>query len=266
MKKQNVLVVGLGNMGGSLVSGLLLNAPKYAIRVFDIDKAKSKQWGDAVEFYDIRKDSHLLECDVLFLCIKPQDFSEFCLHHAKIESQTLIVSTLAGKTTDQIEKELNFSGPIIRCMPNIAATVSEAATVLTKNAKVKETHVEIIESIFSSIGTAHWVKEPLMDAVTGLSGSGPAYVYLFIEGLADGGVKMGLPRQLALALATQTVLGAAKLVKQSGLHPAVLRDQVVTPAGTTIAGLHELEKHGIRAMLMDAVSAGTLRSQQLREK
>ena len=248
------------------MNGLLVNAPRYAIKVFDIDKVKSRQWGKAVQFYDIRQEKCLLECDVLFLCIKPQDFSEFCMHHAKLESQTLIVSTLAGKTTDQIQKELNFAGPIIRCMPNIAATVSEAATAITKNAKVKQLHVELIENIFSEIGTAHWVKEPLMDAVTGLSGSGPAYVYLFIEGLADGGVKMGLPRQLALALATQTVLGAAKLVKETGLHPAVLRDQVVTPAGTTIAGLHELEKHGIRAMLMDAVSAGTIRSQQLREK
>ncbi len=266
MKKLQVLVVGLGNMGGSLINGLLSSASDFDIKVFDIQKNKAKPWDKKVKFLNIQKEQLALNFDVIFLCIKPQDFSDFCSYKADLNHSTLVVSTLAGKTIDQIQNELNFSGPIIRCMPNIAATVSEAATALTKNSHVTEQQEHIIEQIFNSIGTCHWVKESLLDAVTGLSGSGPAYVYLFIEGLADGGVKMGLPRQLALALATQTVLGAAKLVKQTGLHPAVLRDQVVTPAGTTIAGLHELEKHGIRAMLMDAVTAATLKSQQLRQR
>ncbi|MCX6125201.1 MAG: hypothetical protein NTV34_10730 [Proteobacteria bacterium] len=125
--------------------------------------------------------------------------------------------------------------------------------------------MSLAHEIFASIGTASWTKESLMDAVTGLSGSGPAYVYMVIEALTDGGVKMGLPRPLALELATQTVVGSAKLVQSSGIHPAVLRDQVTTPGGTTISAIHELEERGLRAMLMSAVVTATERSKILRE-
>jgi pyrroline-5-carboxylate reductase len=125
--------------------------------------------------------------------------------------------------------------------------------------------MDMAHQIFTSVGTASWTKESLMDAVTGLSGSGPAYIYMVIEALTDGGVKMGMPRPLALELATQTVLGSAALVQSTGLHPAILRDQVTTPGGTTIAAIHELEERGLRAMLISAVATATERSKMLRQ-
>jgi pyrroline-5-carboxylate reductase len=177
-----------------------------------------------------------------------------------------VVSILAGITISDLHDYLKFDGAIVRAMPNICATISEAATVLCENEFVTEAQKGIVAQIFSAVGDVSWSKEAHLDAVTGLSGSGPAYVYMVIEALTDGGVKMGLPRQLALQLATQTVIGAGKLVKQSGLHPAVLRDRVTTPGGTTIHAVHELEAHGLRAMLISAVVTATEKSADLRKK
>jgi pyrroline-5-carboxylate reductase len=150
-------------------------------------------------------------------------------------------------------------------MPNIAATVGAAATAMAHNAACDEAHRGLAEKIFGAIGEADWTKESLMDAVTGLSGSGPAYLYMVIEALTDGGVKMGIPRTLSHRLATQTVLGSAMLVKETGLHPAILRDQVTTPGGTTINAIHELEDRGLRAMLISAVETATNRAAHLRK-
>ncbi|NRA45120.1 MAG: hypothetical protein HRU09_09220 [Oligoflexales bacterium] len=151
-------------------------------------------------------------------------------------------------------------------MPNIAATVGYAATVLCKNQLCNQAHTDLAESIFCSVGVCHFTKESLMDVATGLSGSGPAYICMVIESLTDGGVKMGLSRPLALDLSIQTVLGSAKLARETGLHPAILRDRVTTPGGTTIHAIHELEAHGLRSMLISAVVTATEQSQKLRKK
>jgi pyrroline-5-carboxylate reductase len=152
---------------------------------------------------------------------------------------------------------------VIRAMPNTPAMVREGMTALAKGLGVSEDEMRLAREIFESVGRVVLIEERLMDAVTGLSGSGPAYVFQAIEALADGGVKMGLPRATAELLAAQTVLGAARLVLESGEHPAKLKDRVASPGGTTIAGLHQLESGRLRATLMAAVEAATKRSQEL---
>jgi pyrroline-5-carboxylate reductase len=152
---------------------------------------------------------------------------------------------------------------IIRAMPNTPAMISEGMTALAIGAEIEESEMRCARQIFESVGRVVRVDERFMDAVTGLSGSGPAYVFLMIEAMADGGVKMGLPRETASLLAAQTVLGAARMVLETGDHPARLKDQVASPGGTTIAGLHRLEQGGLRGILIDAVEAATRRSQEL---
>jgi pyrroline-5-carboxylate reductase len=148
-------------------------------------------------------------------------------------------------------------------MPNIASTVDEGATAMAFGEHTSDAQKDMAGSIFKAIGEVVTVAEEQLDAVTGLSGSGPAYIYMVIEALIDGGVKMGLSRDIATKLAVQTVLGSAKLVKISGLHPAILRDQVTTPGGTAINAIHELESHGLRSMLINAVATATRRSEEL---
>jgi pyrroline-5-carboxylate reductase len=205
--------------------------------------------------------------DIVVLCIKPQDLTDIASAlRGKLKDSSLVVSILAGITLGDLSEKLNYSGAIVRGMPNICATIGKAATVLCENNLVTAAQRSAAEGIFGAVGEVFWSKESHLDAVTGLSGSGPAYVYMVIEALTDGGVKMGLPRPLALELATQTVIGAGSLVKESGLHPAVLRDKVTTPGGTTIHAIHELEAHGLRAMLISAVVTATEKSASLRKR
>jgi pyrroline-5-carboxylate reductase len=208
-----------------------------------------------------------LDMAAVVFCVKPQDLTTVAQGlKGRIAPGSLVVSILAGVTIADVEQALEFKGAVVRAMPNIAATVGAAATAMCHNAACDEPHRKLAERLFGAIGEADWTKESLLDAVTGLSGSGPAYLYMIIEALTDGGVKMGIPRVLAHRLATQTVLGAALLVKETGLHPAVLRDQVTTPGGTTINAIHELEDRGLRAMLISAVETATNRAAHLRKK
>jgi pyrroline-5-carboxylate reductase len=148
-------------------------------------------------------------------------------------------------------------------MPNTPCLIGQGASAFSSGPQVAEQDIQLVTKLLSAVGIVFPVAEPLLDAVTGLSGSGPAYVYLLIEALSDGGVRMGLPRGVAMALAAQTVTGAAQMVLSSGEHPGVLKDRVASPAGTTIAGLQVLERRGVRSALMDAVEAATLRSREL---
>jgi pyrroline-5-carboxylate reductase len=267
--KTTVLIIGVGNMGSSLARGLLKSElmKSMNLRLFDHNPELMDPFSKEpnIEWLNTLKPADAEGADVIVLCTKPQDLPAVAKAiGGKIGSKALLISILAAITTDDLATSFKFKGAIVRAMPNIAATISEAATALCKNTFCDVGHADLAHQMFTSVGTASWTKESLMDAVTGLSGSGPAYIYMVIESLTDGGVKMGLPRPLALELATQTVLGSAMLVQSTGLHPALLRDQVTTPGGTTISAIHELEERGLRAMLISAVETATLRSQALR--
>ena len=180
-----------------------------------------------------------------------------------LNERHLIISIAAGVTVARMETSLPPGTRVVRVMPNTPALVgaSASAFALGKNAAAED--AELVTKLLSSVGTAFQVKEALLDAVTGLSGSGPAYVYLIIEALSDGGVAAGLPRDIATKLAAQTVLGAAKMVLETNMHPGTLKDMVTSPGGTTIEGLHELEKGGLRAALINAVRAATEKARKL---
>jgi pyrroline-5-carboxylate reductase len=175
----------------------------------------------------------------------------------------LVVSVAAGYPIARIARHLQGTGRIVRAMPNTPSTIREGVTALAYEATLSEQDSATARALFEPVGKVVVVTERLMDVVTGLSGSGPAYVFVMIEALADGGVKMGLPRETALLLAAQTVAGAARLVMESHEHPGVLKDRVASPGGTTIAGLHELERGRVRGTLISAVEAAARRSAEL---
>jgi pyrroline-5-carboxylate reductase len=201
---------------------------------------------------------------VVILAVEPQVLDEVLTEIAgALNPQSLIISVAAGYPISRVAGRLKPGQRIVRAMPNTPSSVLEGVTALSFGTGVSEEEARIAQAIFESVGKVVEVEERLMDAVTGLSGSGPAYVYLMIEALADGGVKVGLSRPVAELLAAQTVLGAARMLIESGEHPGRLKDRVASPGGTTIAGLHKLEEGRMRATLMAAVEAATQRSQEL---
>ena len=206
----------------------------------------------------------LAASDVVILAVKPQTMPEVLKEiRRKMTSKHLVVSVAAGIPIDQIRDVIGLDRRIIRVMPNTPCLVGASASAFAGSTAATVADLQLVERLLNSVGRCVQVPEKWLDAVTGLSGSGPAFVAVIIEALADGGVRMGLPRDLASLLATQTVFGSAKMLLETGLHPAQLKDMVASPAGTTIAGLHELERGGLRAALMDAVEAATERSVEL---
>lgn len=199
--------------------------------------------------------------DLIVVAVKPQVLTQLLAEVAPlVEPRHLIVSIAAGATLQRLTAALGPAARVVRVMPNTPALVGASASGIAGGSAED---AGLVEKLFAAVGTAVRVPEPLLDAVTGLSGSGPAYVFVLIEALADGGVRAGLPREVALKLAAQTVLGAAKMVLDTGQHPAALKDAVASPGGTTIAGLHALERAGFRAALMDAVTAAADRATEL---
>lgn len=202
--------------------------------------------------------------DVVVLAVKPNmvdavlaEIGEtFCERH-------LLVSIAAGVTLARLEGALDSGARVIRVMPNTPALVGASATAFALGKAASPEDARLARQLFSAVGAAYPVKEPLLDAVTGLSGSGPAYGYLFIEALSDAGVAEGLPRDVAIKLAAQTLLGSARMVLETGLHPGQLKDNVASPGGTTIEGIHELEKGAFRATVINAVRAATAKSRKL---
>lgn len=258
--------IGCGKMGSALIQGVLaakICEPKE-VQVYDRLSESTDALATASGIRVALNNRKVASAsDVVLLCVKPDD-AEAVLAEASAELDgKLLVSIVAGVTIAALQKAAGAKCRVVRVMPNTAVLVQKGASAYAAGKGVSEDDITTVEKIFTSVGRAFHVKEPLLDAVTGLSGSGPAYVYLFIEALADGGVQMGLSRDLATMLAVQTVAGAAEMVSQTMMHPAVLREMVTSPGGTTIAGLAELERAGVRSALMNAVRAATLRSREL---
>jgi pyrroline-5-carboxylate reductase len=280
---RTVAVLGAGNIGSALISGLLEAKALKPERLLAADISE-RQLATLSKKHKIRvlqggNREAAEHAGVIVLAVKPYLVGEVLAEIREVlRPDQILISVAAGVPIEFLEKHLakakakatakstQTSQPILRAMPNIAMTVHASATALCANRAATQEHRQIAEQIFQSVGTVAWVTEDKMHAVTGLSGSGPAYVCLILEGLTAGGVNMGLPHDTARALAQQTLLGAAKLAQQTGEHPAALRDRVTTPGGTTIAGLAELERYGVRSALMEAVEAATERSEQLSRK
>ncbi|MBI3989688.1 MAG: pyrroline-5-carboxylate reductase [candidate division NC10 bacterium] len=259
--------IGAGNMAEALTRGLLKArlCSSEAIFASDVKEDRLRIFEEAFAIQTFRENAQVAaRAEILLLAVKPQDMGAVLegLTPFVDETKTLI-SIAAGVPIAFIAQRLAKKARIIRVMPNTPALVLEGAAGIAKGEHATEEDLAIALQIFQAVGRAVVVEERLLDAVTGLSGSGPAYVAVVVEGLADGGVRMGLPRDVALTLATQTVLGTARMILEGKKAPAELKDMVASPGGTTIAGLHALERGGLRAALMDAVEAATRRSQEL---
>lgn len=256
-------------MGGALARGLVSSGALSAgsITLYDTvpDKARSlaAELGlDAIAA--TTPESAVESASIVVLAVKP--YSVLSLLKGikeKVTPDHLLISVAAGIKLDRLEAAAGAGIPILRVMPNSPALIGEGATAVSAGSSVTSDQLADSLALFEAVGKVVVVEEKLIDAVTGLSGSGPAYVYLMIEAMADGGVKAGLPRDTALLLAAQTVLGAAKMVLESSEHPAVLKDRVTTPGGTTIAGLAILEKKGFRSAIIEAIEAAANRSKDL---
>jgi pyrroline-5-carboxylate reductase len=247
-----------GLLGANLVKANLISATDVRA---DRTKQLAEQYGITAHGDNARC---VREADVVILAVKPQIIAGVLREIAPaISTRTLLISIAAGVTTASIRAGLGKDARIIRVMPNTPALVLQGAAAIAKGKGLERDDLVTAQEIFGAVGRAVVLDEELMDAVTGLSGSGPAYVAIVIESLADGGVKMGLDRATAMTLATQTVLGAAQLLLETGLHPGALKDMVSSPGGTTIAGISALEEGGIRTTFIRAVERATQRSREL---
>lgn len=261
-----IAILGTGVVGGAMLGGILragLTDPDR-IRATAKRQARIKE---IVEKYGVSASTNnaaaVAEADIALLAVKPNAMEDLLEEiRSAVGKEALVISVAAGIPTATIARYLPES-PIIRAMPNTPVRVDEGATAIAAGPGADERHLASAKTIFDAVGRTVVLPESLMDAVTGLSGSGPAYIYMVIEALIDGGVKMGIPRSIATTLAEQTVLGAAKLVRETGRHPAILRDEVTTPGGTAIAAIHELESQGLRPMLISAVETATKQSAKL---
>ncbi len=268
LKNKFIGFIGSGNMGEALLGGLLnagLTDPDHLI-CSDVDEGRlkdlNKRFGVQISQDNI---SVIRRSDIVVFALKPQVMPKVVSETVKaLDEDKVIISIAAGVPMAAIADRSDKLLRIIRAMPNVNVFVSEGATAIAACQHAKAEDLELATAIFNSVGRCVTVQsEGHLDAVTGLSGSGPAYGFIMIEALADGGVKMGLTRGEALLLAAQTLLGAAKMHLETGKHPGQLKDMVTSPGGTTIAGVHALEKGGLRSILMDAVESATRRSMEL---
>ncbi len=257
-------VIGGGVMGSAIVSRLLTQGTYQSTDIIISEPTLSQQASLHQQYgVEVTGDNNLAAmAPVLLLAIKPQIFERVVADLKQLNPSQLVISILAGVSIAQLERAFPDRA-VIRAMPNTPATVGMGITAISASKHVQPQQLDLATQIFQAVGEVVTVPESLMDAVTGLSGSGPAYVAIAIEALADGGVAAGLPRPIADRLALQTVLGTAQLIKESNLHPAQLKDRVTSPGGTTIAGIVKLEQSGFRSALIEAVIAAANRSQEL---
>jgi pyrroline-5-carboxylate reductase len=268
LNSKKIGFIGSGNMGEALINGLIVSgssAPDHII-CSDIRKEQLERLHATYGIQTTTDNCELAqEADIIIYAIKPQIMAQVLMETADhLNLEKLIISIAAGVPMVAIENSLKKDLRLIRVMPNVAVAVNEGAAAIAAGKHARPEDIQLAMDIFNSVGKCVFLKEnELLDAITGLSGSGPAYIFMIVEALADAGVKMGLSRHDAQFLASQTVLGSAKLLLETGTHPGQLKDSVTSPGGTAIAGLHTLEKGGLRTTLINAVEAATLRSREL---
>lgn len=259
--------IGLGNMATAMIQGMIAKGIMDKGEI--VGSSKSNDTASMVQkklgidtYTDNQKVAKI--SDVLFLAIKPQ-FMEEVLREIKpaLSKETIIVSIAAGKTMEWIEKNIGGNHKIFRCMPNTPAQVGEGCTAVCGNKQVNDDEREMVLRLLQAFGQASFVEEKQMDAVVAVSGSSPAYVFMFIEAMADGAVKAGMPRKQAYEFAAQAVLGSAKMVLETAKHPGTLKDMVCSPGGTTIEAVKVLEEKGFRGIIMDAMEACIRRNREL---
>ena len=259
--------IGGGNMAEALIKGLLsgLGVTPQKIMATDVVPERRTYMQTTYGITASADNKHAVqESTVVVLAVKPQIMPMILEEIAPVvNSEKLVISIAAGITLQTLQRALGDSRRVVRVMPNTPALVLAGAAGISPGKAATPQDVALVEQIFNAVGRAMVVSDEMMDVVTGLSGSGPAFIFALIEGLSDGGVLMGLARQTATLLAAQTVLGAAKMVLETGKHPGELKDMVTSPAGTTIAGMHALESGGLRGLMMEAVRRATERSEAL---
>ncbi len=264
---KRIAVIGAGNMAEALIRGLTASGKLEGGGIV-VSGRRSERARQLAARYGIQAAPDNVACvqgaSIVLLAVKPQVLRAVLAGAAPaVPAQALVISIAAGVTTTAIESQLGQSARVVRAMPNTAAMVGQSATALSAGAHAIEADVAMARSIFEAVGRVVVVDEVHLDAVTGLSGSGPAYIFLIIEALSDAGVKVGLSREVALQLAAQTLLGSAHMLLETGEHPGRLKDQVTSPGGTAIAGLHTLEAGGLRTTLINAVETATRRAREL---
>ena len=271
MLDQHVGFVGAGQMARALSRGMVAAGLLEGRQIFAHDPVPAALAALAAEAPGVQAVASnadvVARADVIILAVKPQLLDTVAAQLAaqlagRVTDAKLLVSIVAGVTIERLAS-LFGTHRVVRVMPNTPCLVGEGAAAYALGPKASEEDGDVVGRMLQSVGVAVRLRESLLDAVTGLSGSGPAFVYLMIEALSDGGVRMGLPRATATQLAAQTVLGAARMVLDGGEHPAELKDRVASPGGTTIAGLQALEEHGVRAALIAAVQRATERAREL---
>jgi pyrroline-5-carboxylate reductase len=268
MPNRTIAFLGAGNMAEAMIRGLLRGSHFMAEQI-TASGPREERMTELRERFGIRTTTNNREAavaDIVVLSIKPQILSRVLAElEGTIRPDALVISIAAGVPLSAIESRLGSGARVIRAMPNTPALVDAAATAIAGGEHASESDIEDALKIFNSIGITVTLDESLLDAVTGLSGSGPAYVFLILEALSDAGVKVGLSRRTSQLLAAQTLLGSAKLLLETNEHPGKLKDMVTSPGGTAITGLHTLEKGGVRTTLINAVEAATKRSKELGE-
>ncbi|KAK9841115.1 hypothetical protein WJX74_000217 [Apatococcus lobatus] len=258
--------IGAGQMAEALARGFIDKGVVKADTVHCTDPVPARR--EVFERFGAKSENSNVDVaknsEVIFLAVKPQ-YVATVLKEIKqhLTDQHIVVSIAAGIPLAAMKDSAGDDKRLVRVMPNTPCLVGETASAMCLGGKANDADGDIVKTLFNAVGTIFKVDEKLLSAVTGLSGSGPAYVFVMIEALADGGVRAGLPRDIAQQLAAQTVLGSAKMVLDTGKHPGALKDMVTSPAGTTIAGVHELERCGARAAFINAVLAATTRADEL---
>jgi pyrroline-5-carboxylate reductase len=259
--------IGAGRMATAMVQALLRSKMTSSDRIVasDVIEEARDVLADITQIKVYAENQPVIEkSEIIFLAVKPQVMAEVLLElKPMLTAKHLVVSVAAGVTLTQLSAILGNKVRLIRVMPNTPILVGAGAAGFCLGAKATFDDAELVQRILNTLGKAVELPERLIDAVTGLSASGPAYIAVVIEALADGGVRVGLSREIAMQLATQTVYGTAKMLLETGLHPALLKDMVASPGGTTIAGLHAMERAGVRCGLMDAVVAASQRAAEL---